>query len=231
MYRRLVQFIHPEVIPDATSNRRVSAHRCGVLVVLCFSCLLGRAQQKPTLPTANAGSVERYYSELQKHALSHQENVEEQKIVFKDGGSVVIRHYSADHCTEITKVEVGRSQSVWLFDFPKDLASVHPSKLIKGRPSVIPPAVTSIAMPRLPGAQLKLAVLDNSTRSTSLHIVMFQGVCLNPHPGPFAWSASPPDLNGFQVVNRSWPDGCAHWQIHNVLSGGWGPVNWTSCVH
>jgi hypothetical protein len=238
MYKCFRQLFRPAATMSIVRRSHcVSTLLIIILLPVSFGCLLRGAlvlgQNPPNDPAQHAAAADHYYAEIQRHALSHSEKVEEQKIVFKDGGSVIVRHYTADHCTEIIKIEgAAPSQSVWLFDFPKDATPVHPSQLGKKRQDVGPPPLTtSGATPPIEHPTLKLAFLSGAATPASLRRAMFQGACLNPHPGPFVWSATPPDPNGFQVFNRSWPDGCAHWQVHNVYSGGWGPINWTSCVH
>lgn len=63
------------------------------------------------------------------------------------------------------------------------------------------------------------------------------GQCLNPHPGPFAWSYGAQRGEWVEVWRR-WNDGCMHYQLFHPPSGSWATnqdgtpaIVWVSCLH
>jgi len=60
-------------------------------------------------------------------------------------------------------------------------------------------------------------------------VEMFQGTCLNPHPGTFQIRNQ--QVNACEVqVWRTFADRCTHYQMYNACTGQWAPgVNWTFC--
>lgn len=211
----------------------------GHFFILSQISLLCVAQTSATKSTSQSQSaIGRYYAELQKHAQATGEKVEERKVVFKDGASVVVRHYPTDHCTEIIKTEGNAPpKTLWLYDTPlPSKPGVHPSAKAKtkepqsmlGKPSNADHSVF-----------LRIAY-ERSSIPKNLNATLFQltppppgpGNCYGPpHPGLPTWVANYPDYWGNQTIFGTFPDGCQFWQAHNVFSGAFGPVNWTYCVH
>lgn len=224
------------------SYARMDRHSCrlvGQFLTLSQVSLLCAAQSVAAKPKAQPqNAIDRYYAEQQKHALSRGEKVEEQKVVFKDGASVVVRHYPTDHCTEIIKREGNAPpKTLWLYDNPLPTKpGVNPSA--KGKA----PAPQSMSV--RPSKETKSYFVETAyvrkAMPTNLHAALFQltppppgpGQCYGPpHPGLPNWAANYPDYFGNQTIFGAFPDGCRFWQEHNVYSGAFGPVNWTYCVH
>ena len=209
----------------------------GQFLVISQVCVLCAAQSAATKPQPQ-NPVDRYYSELQKHALSHGEKVEEQKIVFKDGASIVVRHYPTDHCTEIIKKEGNApSQTLWLYNAPfPEKPGVKPSAKEQS------PAPKPMSLKRYEGTTSRFVeiALVRRTIPNDLHNALFQlippppgpGSCwIPPHPGLPAIVWNYPNFIGNQTIWGTYADGCQFWQAHNVFSGAFGPVHWTYCTH
>lgn len=205
---------------------------------LTLSCA-GLCQKTTSAPSQDpwTAASTRYYTELQKHALSKGEKVDEQKVVFKDGGSVIIRHYPSDHCTEIIKTEHSEpAQTVWLFDNPPP---TKPGRgLTKDKQNLRPHSMS--LPPQTHTAHLDYALLNlspfNKRQSRSVAMQnLFQGpgpgLCEFPHAGIFVQTHNYPDYTGWYTIVTRWTDGCSAWQGHNYYTGAWGPVNWTACYH
>ena len=144
--------------------------------------------------------------QLNESARHFSEPPEKSIELFKDArGEISIQYFPSDKCLLVRRV-------------PPD-----PRAPILNQFIVDPAREASSPPPRFSAVRGELALEGTAWAD---------GVCLNPHPGPFTQTLGQRSPDGCWVqVWRSWPDGCTHWQAFNSCNNTWGPINWTRCVH
>jgi hypothetical protein len=143
-----------------------------------------------------------------------------------EDGELTVEAYKSDKCVWMHRVDYKNHLEVkrWIHS---DLKSVSP---LKGANSVSwPPQIHDKLVLAGLNPEVDLSVLAGAPPAAN--VSLFQGHCLNPHPGQFRYWWGPP--NGCWVpFNRQFEDGCHHIQWFNSCANVWDSrIQWDACYH
>jgi len=178
-------------------------------------------------------------TEAQKH-LNNNDRFITIPLSHDAGETVTAEYYPSDKCVHLWRDKGAgqaygtKDQDLWMIA-PKTTAQSE-LMLPETSPSSAETPVSrhstfekwSSAAEGKSGAVLKR--ISDSRPASLKRVGMYQGSCINPHPGTF--QIRNVQLNACTIqVWREFKDGCKHNQIYNACSGQWDPkINWTFCA-
>jgi hypothetical protein len=185
-------------------------------------------------------------NEASKHQNHHDSYLTIPIPIEGDTEIVKAEFYPIDGCVHVLRrpvdaqhdIHYGNDQDVWILDpnyQPNAQNQIQSGKMqSKPRIGLGSPALSeAVAEIRSNGFRhgrdATVQYLANS-KPRLRRAAMYQGSCLNPHPGNF--TVRNVQINECVVqVWRQFNDGCTHNQLYNACNGQWDPrINWTFCA-
>lgn len=222
-------------------NAELASHKAKDASIIAQNSVLESQLQKVTDVT------KKKLTEAQKHINSRDRF--ERNTIENSPEIVTADFYPSDGCIHISRtqppqqipnhkskdeVHYGSEQDIWIPDpnFNFNSGSVKTDPSLNSSATTTEQLTPSEITDPLRNAKNTKKISNSSSSSPSLlkKAGMFQGTCLNPHPGYFQVQNVPVNACEVQVWRR-FVDGCTHYQMYNACTGQWAPgVVWTFCV-